>query len=74
VTTFNFKDHCKGRKKKVRPTTIKIWDDDIPRSAWSVDGVLLIVYLPKAVKEGGLVCISNQLFLILLITMLNRKC
>lgn len=55
VKTFFFQK--RKRSKAKGPLPMVTWEDDIPRSLWSADNVLLAVYLPCLIKDSGVVCI-----------------
>lgn len=54
---FHFERAVQRRPNPI-PPTLTLWDDDIPRSAQSADGVNMAFYLPKFMNEDWTVSLS----------------
>jgi hypothetical protein len=61
IPTFHFGKAAKYRKQGLPTRDIITWEDNIPRSATSVDGIKLVNYLPNLVKSKAVVCINIML-------------
>jgi hypothetical protein len=56
---FDFAKNCRKKTTKV-PERIITWDDEVPRTAVSSDGIDLAMYAPKAVGEKAEVWIPKH--------------
>lgn len=63
VDSFTF-ERKRGRPRKIVDNgELETWDDDIPRTLWSRDNVLLAAYLPNVIKEKGVVSVFVPIYL-----------
>jgi hypothetical protein len=54
ISGFNFKKAAKYQKQE-QPEEIISWEDDLPRSAKSKDGVFMVHSLPGIIKPASVV-------------------
>jgi hypothetical protein len=59
IESYNFKASAKYKPQPI-PESKVTWADNIPRSATSGDGVDLVHYLPRLVKDAGVVSASSE--------------